>query len=125
MKRQPQIYAVDFDGTIAKTDWPDIIGPNAPVVEFVKRVQERGDRWILWTNRCGEHLYAALSYCRSLGLHPDAVNDNLSDMQELFGRNPRKVFANFYIDDHNAGGLRLPEDDEIMPGAGQESSAVE
>lgn len=25
-----------------------------------------------------------------------------------FGNNPRKIYADIYIDDHNAGGLRLP-----------------
>ena len=55
-----------------------------------------------------------------MGPSTDAVNDNLPDMKEFLGGNPRKVFANFYIDDHNAGGVVLPGDDETAPGAGQE-----
>ena len=118
--RKPQIYAIDFDGTIAKTKWPDIIGPNRPVVDFIKRLHARGDQWILWTNRDGENLDMALDWCREQGIVPDAVNDNLPHMKEFFGNNPRKVFANFYIDDHNAGGIMLPADDDVAPGAGQE-----
>jgi hypothetical protein len=42
-------------------------------------------------------------------LSPDAVNDNIEELKREFGNNPRKVFANVYIDDHNAGGLRFEE----------------
>lgn len=118
--RKTQIYAIDFDGTIAQTKWPDIIGPNRPVVDFIKRLHARGDQWILWTNRDGENLDMALDWCREQGIVPDAVNDNLPHLKEFFGNNPRKVFANFYIDDHNAGGVMLPADDDVAPGAGQE-----
>ena len=118
--REPQIYAIDFDGTIAFSKWPEIIGPNMEVVRFIRRLQARGDRWILWTNRNGRPLDEAVDYCAELGLIPDAVNDNLPDMIEVFGSNPRKVFANFYIDDRNAGGLWLPDDDDASPAAGHE-----
>ena len=118
--RKSQIYAIDFDGTIAETKWPDIIGPNKQVVDFIRRLHNRGDQWILWTNRDGENLDRALDWCRTQGIVPDAVNDNLPQLKEFFGNNPRKIFANFYIDDHNAGGVFLPDDDDVAPGAGQE-----
>lgn len=121
--RKAQIYAIDFDGTIAKTKWPEIIGPNPEVVDFIKRLQVRGDQWILWTNRDGEMLENAILWCRNQGLYPDAVNDNLPQMKEFFGRNPRKVFANFYIDDHNSEGLVLPKDESEAPEAGMEGDA--
>ena len=122
-ERPRQIYAVDFDGTLARTRWPDILGENTEVIEFVRRLMARGDQWILWTNREGEHLEEALAWLEERGLVPDAVNDNLPELKRQFGNNPRKPFANFYIDDHNAGGLRLPSDEETAPGAGQEKKA--
>ena len=51
------------------------------------------------------HHDGALEYLREIDLVPDAVNDNLPEIKEFYGNNPRKVFANIYIDDHNAGGL--------------------
>lgn len=108
MTKSPTIYAVDFDGTLAFTDWPTISAPNTQVVELVKAIQARGDKWILWTNREGENLSAALEWLAANDLHPDAVNDNLPYIISFFGFNPRKVFAHVYIDDRNAGGLRLP-----------------
>ena len=112
--------AIDFDGTIANTKWPEIISPNQPVVDFIKQLQNRGDLWILWTNRDGQHLDNAVAWCKEQGITPDAINDNLQHMKDFFGNNPRKIFANFYIDDHNAGGLVLPDDTDVAPVAGQE-----
>lgn len=111
-KKRPIIYAIDFDNTLAITKWPAIVAPNEKVVEFVRRVMARGDQWILWTNRDGDNLKAALAWCKSQGIYPDATNDNLPQMLEFFGGNPRKIFANYYIDDRNAGGLQLPEEEE-------------
>ena len=104
-----KIYAIDFDGTIAETEWPEIIGPRMGTVEFIRELQERGDQWILWTMREGKHLAAAIAWLKGLGLNPDAVNDNLPELKEKWGNNPRKPFADVYIDDHNCGGLRLED----------------
>ena len=101
------IYAIDFDGTIVQNKFSDIGPANPEAIEFIKEVQDRGDKWILWTMREGVHLEAAIAWLKSRGLHPDAVNDNLPELKELYGNNPRKVFANVYIDDHNAGGLNF------------------
>ena len=78
-------------------------------VEFIRRLQERGDQWILWSMREGAPLEEALAWLKGMGLNPDAVNDNLPQLKDFFGNNPRKVFANVYIDDHNCGGLRLED----------------
>jgi len=108
-KQRPKIYAIDFDNTIAETAWPTIVAPKLETISFIKRLQSRGDQWILWTNREGENLEAALAFLTEHGLRPDAVNDNLPQLKEFFRNNPRKVFANVYIDDRNAGGLKLED----------------
>lgn len=115
-KVNPVVYAIDFDGTIVSNRWPAIGALNRGVADFVKRLQVNGDKWILWTMREGEKLDEAVRFLHSVGLKPDAVNDNLPELCTAFGgNNPRKVFANVYIDDHNAGGLKfcVPQDDQI------------
>lgn len=117
------IYAIDFDGTIVKNKFPEI-GELNPVAErFIRKLKERGDKWILWTMRSGKKLQEAVAFLDSHGLKPDAVNDNLPSVQAQFkdNPNPRKVFANVYIDDHNAGGLKFcdlncPCDDPVALG---------
>ena len=107
-EKRPTIYAIDFDGTIVCNKWPDI-GEGVPeVMAFIGQIQQRGDKWILWTMRESERLEQALSWLAVHGLFPNAINDNLPELQKAFKNNPRKVFANVYIDDHNAGGLTLP-----------------
>lgn len=102
------IFAIDFDGTICTELWPEIGEPVREVVEFIRELQERGDRWILYTMREGATLEQAVAVLAELGLRPDAINDNLPERCARFGNNPRKIYADIYIDDHNAGGLRLP-----------------
>lgn len=43
----------------------------------------------------------AIEFCDRLGIVFDAINDNLPHMKEFYHNNPRKIFANYYIDDHN------------------------
>ena len=99
------IYAIDFDGTIVENAFPGIGKLKPEADAFIRALKRRGDKWILYTMREGEHLERALNYLRKIGLVPDAVNDNLPEHKAFWGNNPRKVFANIYIDDHNAGGL--------------------
>lgn len=96
------IYAVDFDGTLCESAWPGIGAENAALIAFLKREQENGAKLILWTMRESQYLEEAVAWCRERGLTFDAVNDNVKALKEAYGNNPRKVFADKYIDDHNA-----------------------
>lgn len=94
------IYAVDFDGTLCEEKYPDIGKPNMFLIEFLKKRRLEGHEVILYTMRENQVLKEAVDWCRKYGLEFDAVNDNLKRAQ--FGDNPRKVYADLYIDDHNA-----------------------
>lgn len=103
MSDKKPIYAVDFDGTLCKSAWPEIGEANDPLIRFLKEKQrEEGSLVILWTMREGELLDQAVEWCAERGLHFDAVNDNVKALKEAFGNNPRKAYADLYIDDHNA-----------------------
>lgn len=106
-----EIYAVDFDGTLCEEKWPDIGEPNRPLIFKLIRLRKAGDKIILNTMREGDLLCQAVEWCRRFGLEFDAVNDNLEEEKRKFNNNPRKIYAQYYIDDHNArGGVfdRLP-----------------
>ena len=96
------IYAVDFDGTLCEEKWPGIGKPNTRLINFLKQEQKDGAKLILWTMREGPALDEAIEWCEGLGLIFDAINDNLIDRIEEYGHNSRKVYADYYIDDHNA-----------------------
>lgn len=103
------IYGIDFDGTIVENKWPEIGALKPEAAAFIRGLKDRGDKWILITMREDEKLGEALAELAYNGLFPDAVNDNLPELCEAFKNNPRKIYADIYIDDHNAGGLRFPE----------------
>lgn len=94
-----KIIAVDFDGTLCFSQWPELGEPNIQLIEKLKEYKSNGDKLILWTCRQGENLDAAVQWCKENGLYFDAVNDNLQEIKELFGNNSRKITADFYIDD--------------------------
>lgn len=95
------VVAVDFDGTIARTDYPTIIGPIKENIAFVKHLAELGAVLVLWTCREGKLLEDAVNFCESQDLHFPYVNENPPFRVEKFGTNPRKIGADYYIDDKN------------------------
>lgn len=96
-----KIIAVDFDGCLCDSKWPDIGEPHNEVIRELIREQANGTKLILWTCREGQLLQAAIMWCLNRGLKFDAVNDNLPEMQELYGNNSRKVSATEYWDDRS------------------------
>ena len=47
------ILAVDFDGTIARSSFPDILGEQPYAGEVLRKLHERGHYIIIWTCRSG------------------------------------------------------------------------
>ena len=97
--RDYKIFAVDFDGTLCFSQWPELGEANLPLIEKLKEYKSNGDKLILWTCRQGENLDAAVQWCKENELYFDAVNDNLQEIKDLFGNNSRKITADFYVDD--------------------------
>lgn len=96
------IFAIDFDGTIVEHKYPAIGKPKQCTVDFIKDLKIAGHTWTLLTMREGKYLEEALSFLSELGIKPDYVNDNPPELIEEFKCNPRKVYANYYLDDRNA-----------------------
>lgn len=94
------IFAVDFDGTLSLgVPWPELGEPNKALFEALIREKAAGARMILYTCRNGEHLEAAVEYCRAQGLEFDTVNENLPELIEAYGGDTRKINADIYLDD--------------------------
>jgi len=93
--------AVDFDGTLCYSSWPELGEPNTKLIEYLKDWKSQGNKLILWTCRAGEALEKAVEWCKEQELEFDAVNDNLPETIALYGSNSRKVSCDYYIDDKN------------------------
>lgn len=95
-----RIIAVDFDGTLCFSSWPDVGEPNHPLIEYLKRQKKNGSKLILWTCRSGAALDKAVAWCREIAnLEFDAINDNVSEVIDYYGNNSRKISCDIYIDD--------------------------
>lgn len=102
----PKILAVDFDGTLVQDKFPNIGELNVYLFELIKSLKKSGVKVILWTCRTDyedgpKYLTDAINFCSENGLVFDAVNDNIEDVKQSFGKNPRKILANWYLDDKN------------------------
>lgn len=93
------VIAVDFDGTLCKSAWPEIGEENHKLIIHLRQQAAEGARLILWTCRCGDMLEAAVEWCRERGLEFDTVNENLPELIGLYGNDCRKINADIYIDD--------------------------
>lgn len=89
------ILAVDFDGTLQLRDG----SANTSLFAHLIQCQRRGDIIILRTCRVGKRLADAVRFCAANGLRPNYINDNAPEIIRKFGANPRKIYADMYIDD--------------------------
>lgn len=88
------IIACDYDGTL------EIDGKmNQALIADLIRAQRSGNIVILWTCRCDNRLHEALGKLMQCGFRPTLVNENAPQTIQRLKRNPRKVFADVYIDD--------------------------
>lgn len=95
--------AIDFDGVINTndSDYPYAHSPNIKLIELLKELQNKGHKLILNTLREGAVLNIAVSFCEYHGLYFNAINNNLIEDILKWGYNPRKISADYYIDDKN------------------------
>ncbi len=95
------IVAVDFDGTIAEHEYPEIGKPVPGAFKWMKKWQDAGAQLILWTMRSdgesqGPVLTDAVNFCRKNGIEFFGVNGN--PQQSEWTQSP-KAYANVYVDD--------------------------
>ena len=98
--------AVDFDGTIAEHEFPDIGNAVPGAFDWMKEWQAAGAKLILWTMRSdgrtgdgkenGPVLTEAVEFCRANGVEFWAVNANPT--QAAWTGSP-KCYAHVYVDD--------------------------
>lgn len=107
--------AVDFDGTLCFSKWPELGAPNMPLIQRLIALRNSGAcKLILWTCREGELLDNAVFWCAQQGLTFDAINENLAETKAYWRNDSRKISYDLLIDDksyhpHCANCLELLE----------------
>lgn len=106
--REPKIAAIDFDNTLferSEKGYPEIGAPIEKNIDYVKEMQNKGWKTILWTCRDGKALEMALEACNNEDLFFDKVNDNL--YEEDNNVLSRKIYASIYIDDKTLNPMEI------------------
>lgn len=88
------IIAVDYDGTLYKDKQI-----NLNLIARLQAEQRKGNIVILWTCRSNKHIAEALRTLQDNGFMPNYVNQNVPQIIRQFGYDPRKIYADIYIDD--------------------------
>lgn len=99
------IIAVDFDGTIARSNFPAILGEMPYAGESLRKLKEQGHYIILWTCRTRDNLMMAVNWMLEHQIPFDRVNDHNPENMALYGDGGNKVYAHLYIDDKNLSGF--------------------
>ena len=94
------IFAVDFDGTIVKHEFPKVGPPVPGAIEGMRELVEGEHQIILYTMRSGEHLDTAIGYMAGINIPLLGVNHNPEQSQWT---DSPKAFAHRYIDDSAVG----------------------
>lgn len=101
------IIAVDFDGVLCRDEFPNIGPEITEMVQAIKEAKTSGIEVVLWTCRVDVCLDEAVEWCEKRGLEFSAINDNApsnkAKYEKEYPNGTRKVYANYYIDDHAIG----------------------
>ena len=100
ISKRGTIWAIDFDDTLSRDNYPLTGEPIQKNIDFVKKLREDGAKLVLWTCREGEALENAVKWCAEKGIIFDAVNANIPEvMNGLHREDSRKIKAHYYFDD--------------------------
>lgn len=98
------IIAVDFDGVVVENDFPRVGCVKQDIVNALRECMEHtSHEFILWTSRVNFRLLDAVDKCKELSLTFDAINGGAPSNLMEFGTDPRKIYADVYIDDNALG----------------------
>lgn len=108
--KHKHLISIDFDNSIARTNYPTILEPIKETVDFIRALQKHSNAfmWVLNTCRQGKELEEAVEWLEKNQLYPDLVNENAVANEIKFGKSD-KISALIYIDDRNYGGLKVPD----------------
>lgn len=91
--------AIDFDDTIVRSEFPNIVGLQPHAKEVINSLYKSGKQILIWTCREGEELEQAKRFLSECGINYHYINENHPDLMKAYGNNSRKLGADVYIDD--------------------------
>lgn len=97
------VLAIDFDGTVAKTEYPIIICLMPHAKEVINKLSAEGHTIIINSCRANEPAEMMKNFLDEHGINYHHINENSPHRIQTYGSDTRKISADLYIDDHNLG----------------------
>ena len=89
----PLVVAFDFDGLIAKDNWPGIGYPNNGMIGLMRKLHRDGHKIIIFTCRAGKRLKEAELFLQYYGVPYDTINKDMDGLPVV------KPYSDIYLDD--------------------------
>lgn len=99
------IIAVDFDGVLNATAYPNVGEAIPGAIESMQKLHSLGHTLIIWTCRAGKELQEAIEWLIANEIPFVGVNCNTLDRIKQYSNDSRKISADLYIDDCIVGGF--------------------
>jgi len=107
-----KVVAIDFDGTIAESVYPDFGELLPGAKEYINKLYEDGIYIIIYTCRSGKQEAMVSDFLSQHGVKFHLINQNKPELVEFYNIDSRKVSADIYVDDKQLGGL--PKDWSVI-----------
>ena len=105
MENRKLTLAIDFDNTIAKTDYPHIKKIKRNAVKYINKLYDKGCLIIINTCRANGEKDIMCKFLTNVGLKYHYINENDPVRIRHYRTDTRKISADIYIDDKNLGGI--------------------
>lgn len=105
---QTAILLLDFDLTIADTDYPAIHGLRHQAKHYINKLFSENFYIIVNTCRSGQFEDEARQYLIEQGVKFHLLNENHPGLIEAFGGDSRKLSGDINVDDTNLDSLVTP-----------------
>lgn len=109
-KKYKGVLAIDYDGTIADTNYPTILGRIKGAKKYINKLYNDGWYIIVWTCRCDDNtttfpmsMAKDWLYANEIPYHK--MNEHHPALVLTYNNDSRKIAADFYIDDKSISGL--------------------
>ena len=97
------VLAIDFDGTIAQTEFPLIIGLMPHAKEVLTTLHDEGHIIVINSCRINKPAEMMQQFLDEHGIPYHHINENPPHRTKMYDGDSRKISADIYIDDHNLG----------------------
>lgn len=119
------VLAIDFDKTIAHTEYPKIHHLHDNAKDVINRLYDQYFYIIIWTCRSGSYVDDVATYLKNHNINYHLINEQHPYLKYRFNNDTRKISADIYIDDKDIHAQHNPNFPDFLTIEDQITQIVE